>query len=162
VDRRPIPLVAPLHAAPDAAAQRPYQEQYQDAPLKIEYCSFLPNRYNRLSMDILNLTSAQLKHAADIKEQIAALEEELKSIIDGSNGVPAPFRTRRNNVSAAGRARIAAAQRARWAKFRGVKGASGRAKGAKTRTMSAAAKAKIAAAARARWAKAKAAGKNSL
>jgi len=113
-------------------------------------------------MDILNLTPAQLKHAADIKEQITALEEELKAIIGGGNGAPAPFRSRRNNVSAAGRARIAAAQRARWAKFRG--GKPGKSAGAKTRTrtMSAAAKAKIAAAARARWAKAKAAGKNSL
>lgn len=113
-------------------------------------------------MDILNLTPAQLKHAADIKEQIAALEDELRAIVGGRNGAPAPFRTRRNNVSAAGRARIAAAQRARWAKFRGGKGGPAKAKGGKTRTMSAAAKAKIAAAARARWAKAKAAGKNSL
>jgi len=115
-------------------------------------------------MDILNLTPAQLKHAADIKEQIAALEEELKAIIGGGNGAPAPFRSRRNNVSAAGRARIAAAQRARWAKFRGGKGEHGKSAPARirTRTMSAAAKAKIAAAARARWAKAKAAGKNSL
>jgi len=32
VERGPIPLVAPLHAALDAAAQRPYQEQCQDAP----------------------------------------------------------------------------------------------------------------------------------
>ena len=32
MERGPIPLVAPLHAALDAAAQRPYQEQCQDAP----------------------------------------------------------------------------------------------------------------------------------
>ena len=113
-------------------------------------------------MDILNLTPAQLKHAADIKEQIAALEEELKAIIGGSNGTPESLRGRRNNVSAAGRARIAEAQRARWAKFRGEKGEPKKGRAAKTRTMSAAAKAKIAAAARARWAKAKAAGKNAL
>lgn len=113
-------------------------------------------------MDILNLTPAQLKHAADIKEQIAALEEELKAIIGGSNGAPSPSRSRRNNVSAAGRARIAAAQRARWAKFRGGKGEPKKGAATKTRTMSASAKAKIAAAARARWAKAKASGKNSL
>ena len=113
-------------------------------------------------MDILNLTPAQLKHAADIKEQITALEEELKAIIGGSNGAPAVSRGRRNNVSTAGRARIAAAQRARWAKFRGGKGGPKKGAATKTRTMSAAAKAKIAAAARARWARAKAAGKNSL
>lgn len=114
-------------------------------------------------MDILNLTPAQLKHAADIKEQIAALEDELQSIVrggGGGNGVPSPFRTRRNRMSAAGRARIIAAQKARWAKFKKEKGASGST--VKTRRFSAAARAKIAAAARARWAKVKAAGKNSL
>lgn len=121
-----------------------------------------------MAMDILNLTPSQLKQAADIKEQIAALENELQAIVRGggggssriSNGAPAPYRTRRNRMSAAGRARIIAAQKARWAKFKKAKPAS-RA-GGKTRTLSAAAKAKIAAAARARWAKAKASGKNSL
>lgn len=121
-------------------------------------------------MDILNLTPSQLKHAADIKEQIAALEDELQSIVRGGgvsragNGAPAPFRTRRNRMSAAGRARIIAAQKARWAKFKKGKpaSASAPARGGKKRTLSAAAKAKIAAAARARWARAKAAGRNAL
>jgi hypothetical protein len=58
-------------------------------------------------------------------------------------------------MSASARARIAAAQKARWAKVK----ASG---GAPRRKMSAAARAKIAAAAKARWAKAKAAGRKSL
>jgi hypothetical protein len=59
-------------------------------------------------------------------------------------------------LSAAARARIAAAQRARWAKFRGTaKAAPVRGK----RTLSAAARRKIAAAQRARWAKVKAAKK---
>lgn len=113
-------------------------------------------------MDILNLTPAQLKHAADIKEQIAALEDQLQSIVrgGGGNGVSSPLRMRRNRMSAAGRARIIAAQKARWAKFKKGKGAPVRA--AKTRRFSAAARAKIAAAARRRWAKAKASGKNSL
>ena len=55
-------------------------------------------------------------------------------------------------ISAAGRARIAAAQRARWAK------AKGQAKGSapKKRTMSAAGRKRIAAGQRARWAKLKA------
>jgi hypothetical protein len=63
----------------------------------------------------------------------------------------------RRPISAAGKARIAAAQRARWAK---VKGKSGKVKVAaapKKRTMPAAARKKIAAAQRARWAKVKAA-----
>jgi hypothetical protein len=67
----------------------------------------------------------------------------------------------RSKISAAGRARIAEAQRKRWAK---VKGNSGQAKSAtptnptsqKKRTMSVAARKRIAAAQRARWAKVKA------
>lgn len=119
-------------------------------------------------MDILNLTPAQLKHAADIKEQIAALEHELQSIARGagagraSNGAPAGSRMRRNRMSAAGRARIIAAQRARWAKYKKTHGRSRSASTVKRRTLSASAKARIAAAARARWARAKAAGRNSL
>jgi hypothetical protein len=54
-------------------------------------------------------------------------------------------------LSAAARARIAAAQRSRWAKVRGS---------AKKRTLSAAARRKIAAAQRARWARVKAAKKS--
>ena len=57
-------------------------------------------------------------------------------------------------ISASGRRRIAAAQRARWAKVRAKKVVSIAAKPAK-RTMSASARRKIAAAQRARWAKVK-------
>ena len=53
-------------------------------------------------------------------------------------------------MSAAGRARIAAAQRARWAKLKGQKGSS---VAPKRRKMSGAAIAKIRAAQKARWAK---------
>jgi hypothetical protein len=63
----------------------------------------------------------------------------------------------RGQMSAAGRARIAAAQRQRWARLKGKNGqikTTGTAP--KKRTMSAAARKKIAAAQRARWAKVKA------
>ena len=53
-------------------------------------------------------------------------------------------------MSAAGRARVAAAQRARWAKLRGKKAVSIT---ARKRTISAAARQGIAAAQKARWAK---------
>lgn len=70
--------------------------------------------------------------------------------------------TGRRTLSEAARERIAAAQRARWAK---VKGRGGRQQNIvsmpKKRTMSAAAKKKIAAAQKARWAKIKAAEKKS-
>jgi hypothetical protein len=58
-------------------------------------------------------------------------------------------RTKRN-LSPAARERIAAAQRARWAKARGAKASP------PARTMSKAARNRIAAAQRARWAKARA------
>jgi hypothetical protein len=68
-------------------------------------------------------------------------------------------RTRR--ISAAGRARIAAAQRARWAKAKGISKKNNLVTMPKKRTLSPAARKKIAAAQRARWAKAKAAKKAS-
>lgn len=58
-------------------------------------------------------------------------------------------------MSAAGRARIAAAQKVRWAKLKAKKAAPKKA----TRKISAAGRAKIAAAQKARWAKIKAAKK---
>ena len=107
---------------------------------------------------LLSLTTAQLRRAVAIKDQIEGLHVELAAITgDGAgNTVPSPVK---GGMSAAGRARIAAAQRARWAKLKDTNGQPAK-KG--KRAMSAAWRAKIAAAARARWAKAKKAGRNSL
>jgi hypothetical protein len=72
--------------------------------------------------------------------------------LNGSNNHAQPRRT----MSASGRRRIAAAQRARWAKVKSqnvVSIAKGKRPG--KRTMSASARRKIAAAQRARWAKVK-------
>ena len=113
-------------------------------------------------MNVLsNLSAQQLRRAADIQEKIAALQDELLQYLEGSITSSSPARRGKRTMSAAGRARIIAAQKARWAK---VKAANRMTTGpkAKKRTMSAAAKAKIAAAARARWARAKAAGKKAL
>ena len=71
--------------------------------------------------------------------------ENLDAAIRAIGGLGGKTTTR--TISAAGRARIAAAQRARWAKAR--KGGRSRAK----RTLSAAGRERIAAAQRARWAK---------
>jgi hypothetical protein len=70
--------------------------------------------------------------------------------VNGSNSHAQPRRT----MSASGRRRIAAAQRARWAKVKSQNVVSIAPKRAK-RTMSASARRKIAAAQRARWAKVK-------
>jgi hypothetical protein len=108
---------------------------------------------------INNVSAEQLRRAAAIKDQIDALESELGSILGGRTSRGRAGGGRRT-MSASARARIAAAQRARWAKYKANKPA--KARGAGRRKMSAAAKAKIAAAARARWAKAKAAGRKRL
>jgi hypothetical protein len=118
-------------------------------------------------INLLSLTSTQLKRAADLKDKISALEQELASILGSESSAETPERKTRK-ISAAGRARIAAAQQARWAKTK-TQVASAQTtgddepKGGKKpkRKFSAAVRAKMAAAAKNRWAKAKAAGKSS-
>ena len=82
---------------------------------------------------------------ADFVNQIRHVDAAL-TVLAKVNGTHAPQVIVRT-ISAAGRKRIAAAQRARWAKV-GVK-----AKVAPKRTMSASSRRKIAGAQRARWAK---------
>lgn len=73
---------------------------------------------------LLSLTATQLKRAAAIKEKITGLEKELVAILGGAPAAKAPaskpVKTKRK-MSAAGRARIAAAQKARWAKIKAAK-----------------------------------------
>jgi len=71
---------------------------------------------------IINLSAQQLRRAAAIKEQIQALENEFGRILDSSTkpvAVAGP--KKRRKMSAAGRAKIAAAQKARWAKVKAAK-----------------------------------------
>jgi hypothetical protein len=87
----------------------------------------------------------QLKKERDrVRKQLLGLETALTAFAIAYGSKPSPKRRR---LSAKSRAKIAAAQRARWAKVR-VK-----AKVAPKRTMSASSRRKIAAAQRARWAK---------
>jgi endonuclease V-like protein UPF0215 family len=104
-----------------------------------------------------SLTITQLRRAADLKEKIEMLNKELVSILD----VPALMsaKPKKHKMSAAGRASISAAAKARWAMIKGAKPVAKAP--VKKRTMSAAAKAKISLAAKARWAKIKSAGKKS-
>lgn len=109
-------------------------------------------------MSITNLSAQELRHAADLQEKIARLRTELDHLLGGASAAAAP--RKRRKMSAAARARIAAAQRARWAKRRGVK--PGKATAKRKRKISAAGRKRLAQLARARWAKAKAQGKKSL
>jgi hypothetical protein len=93
----------------------------------------------------------QLKRERD---QAATVVERLDAALAALNGGSYGKRTRtRSKMSAAGKARIAAAQRARWAK---VKSGQKQGETPKKRTMSVAARKRIAAAQRARWPKVKA------
>jgi len=113
-----------------------------------------------MSSSIANLSAQQLRRAANIKDKIQSLENELGRILGAStksSNAVAPKKKRK--MSAAGRAKIAAGQKARWAKAKGQKLKQSQ---PRKRKMSAAARAKISAAAKSRWAKAKAAGKKTL
>jgi len=107
---------------------------------------------------IIDLSAQQLLHAAEIKEKIQALEDELNRILKPSNDPVTTAKKQKRKMSTAARARIAAAQRARWAKLKGIKSTIGTLHKPK-RKMSAASRAKISAAAKARWAKVKTAKK---
>ena len=113
---------------------------------------------------IINLSAHQLRHAADLKEKIAALEKELNQAF-GSPPVPAVTAapTKKRGMSASARAKISAAVKARWAKVKATKPAAKAVKPVKKKfKMSAAAKAKLSALAKARWAKVKNAGRKKL
>ncbi len=111
-------------------------------------------------MNLHDLTVNQLKRAAAIKQQIENLNKELCTILGApirSGAGPKKNRT----MSASVKKKIAAAQKARWAKVQGVKPATRSVKPAaktKKKSMSPAAKAKLSAKVKSYWA-AKKAGK---
>jgi hypothetical protein len=143
---------------------------------------------------MINATPQQLRKAADLQEKIQSLQEELGQLLGGNVSTPAePTEAPRKKwkMSAAGRARIAAAARARWARIKGTgpspeavkkakrkisaqglaniragvakrMAAQGKAVQKPKRKLSAAGRAALSAAAKARWAKAKKAGKSRL
>ena len=116
-------------------------------------------------ISLSNISVSQLKRAVVIREQLEMLEHELAGILGESQAIRSNGHGGRRKMSPNARAKIAAAQRLRWARYR--KGApaptkaSGKAPAGK-RKLSAATKAKIAAAARIRWARAKAANRRTL
>ena len=117
------------------------------------YCLVMPNTF-------VNLTVAQLRKAAAIKERIEQLEKDLTGIL----GIPEAATVggairRRRTMSAAARAKIAAAARARWARVKAGKPAKAGAAKSGKRTMSAEARRKISEAVKARWARQKAGSK---
>jgi hypothetical protein len=71
---------------------------------------------------MINITPAQLRKAADIQERIQLLQEELGQLLGGEVSTPAQTTEapKKRKVSAAGKARMRAAQLARWAKIKGT------------------------------------------
>ena len=107
-----------------------------------------------------SLSLAQLKKAIAIREKIEALEKDLTSVL-GVAPTPAPAApAKKRTMSPAARAKISAAQTARWAKTKKPKAAAPAAK--PKRQISLAGRRRLAALAKARWAKVRAAGKKSL
>jgi hypothetical protein len=129
------------------------------------------NLLNSPHMSLINLSVKTLRQAANLKEKIVALEKELSQVL-GSTATPtaaSPAPKKKFTMSAAAKAKISAAAKARWAKIKGAKTAVKVVKPAAAqpvkkarKKMSAAARARISAMAKARWAKAKAAGRKTL
>lgn len=79
----------------------------------------LTNSMSNLSQ----LTPVQLRKAAGLKEKIAALQKQLDSLLGATASKPAAAAApkAKRKLSPAARARIVAAQKARWAKIRAAK-----------------------------------------
>jgi hypothetical protein len=106
------------------------------------------------AMNLIDLTVNQLKRAAAIKEQVEKLNKELASIVGTQAKSGTASRTHRT-MGAAVKKKIAAAQKARWAKIRGARTATTSIKpagSAKKKSMSPAARAKLSAKLKAFWA----------
>jgi hypothetical protein len=99
----------------------------------------------------MNISLDLLKQVVEIKEQIAAHEARLSKILASvlPSTEPASAKRGRKKMSAAGRAKIAVAQRARWVK---IKGTSVAKPVKKKRHLSAKGRAAILAALKKRWA----------
>ena len=110
-----------------------------------------------------NISTQQLRRAADLQEKIESLQGQLSEILGAPAVQAAPSgngrRKKKRTMSASARAKIGAAQRARWAKQKaGKPGKTAKAAPKKARRkISAAARARMIAGAKARWAKIRAA-----
>jgi hypothetical protein len=142
---------------------------------------------------MINATPRQLRKAADIQEKIQSLQEELGQLLGGETSTPAQSTEspKKRKFSAAAKAKMRAAQQARWARIEGTgpsanpvkkakrkmsaqglaniragvakrMAAQGKAVQKPKKKFSAAGRAALSAAAKARWAKVKKAGKSRL
>jgi hypothetical protein len=108
-------------------------------------------------MNISDLTSSQLRQAADLKDQIEKLQKQITNILGTATPTATDGRKKKRTMSAAARALISAAQKKRWAARKRPTPVVPKPK-AKSK-MSPAAKALLSAKLKAYWAKRKAAKK---
>jgi hypothetical protein len=110
-----------------------------------------------LKNSLLQLSASDLRRAAELRAQIDTLQTEIARILGGHSTVATETVTetgkRKRTMSLAARAKIGAAQKARWAARKGAAMAAPK-KGGR-RKISAAGRARIAAAQKERWAKLK-------
>lgn len=127
-----------------------------------------------MNQSLSSLSVAQLRQAIVVREKIEALEKELISILGGTP-VAAPAESaesgKKRQMSPEARAKIGAAQKARWAKQKRAKPAPLPARGQEKpeskpkqpkRKMSPAGRRRLSELAIGRWAKVRASGKTSL
>ena len=110
---------------------------------------------------IINITPQKLRRAANVQERIVSLQKQLSQILGAPSQPVARAARKKGTMSAAGRARIGAAAKARWAKIRAAKRQAKPVQKPR-RKLSAAGRARLVALARARWKAAKAQGKTAL
>jgi hypothetical protein len=112
----------------------------------------------------MNILGAIRREKRKLEKQVGRLQRELEGLTTAARVLGNSAAVRLDNaqktvLSAAGRAKISAAAKRRWAKLRAGTDGFGT---AKKRVMSAAARAKISAAAKRRWAKLKAGAKKAV
>src|SRR5438552_16574025 len=66
----------------------------------------------------MDISVEELQEAISIRRQIDTLEKRLSSILRGQRSASSPPRTGRRHMSAATRAKLAAAATARWARLK--------------------------------------------
>lgn len=100
-------------------------------------------------MNLTNVVKQLQQERARAAKEVERFDAALAALNGSANQRGAGSR----RLSAAARARIAQAQRARWAKFRGTSQPAAAMSSPQKRTLSSAARKRIAATQRARWAK---------
>ena len=75
----------------------------------------LNSKFLQILPTMINATATQLRKAADIQERIQSLQKELGQLLGGSAETATTEAPRKYKFSAAARAKMRAAQKARWA-----------------------------------------------